>query len=65
MREPLLEASLQPRVCPCFVPFLPSACRSRSRVCTARSGLIRKYHLFVCRRCFRERAAQIGFLKLN
>lgn len=38
---------------------------SRSRVCTARVGLIRKYHLFVCRRCFRERANQIGFHKLN
>lgn len=28
-------------------------------------GLIRKYGLNVCRRCFRERAADIGFLKVR
>jgi len=35
----------------------------RSRVCGAHQGLIRKYGLMICRRCFRERAEQIGFLK--
>ena len=33
------------------------------RVCSARIGLIRKYHLFICRRCFREYATDIGFIK--
>ena len=28
------------------------------------TGLIRKYGLFMCRRCFRERAEQIGFVKV-
>ncbi|OMJ70485.1 hypothetical protein SteCoe_31530 [Stentor coeruleus] len=37
---------------------------SRScRVCNGRNGLIRKYDLMVCRRCFREQAEQIGFKK--
>jgi small subunit ribosomal protein S29e len=35
------------------------------RICTARIGLIRKYGLMVCRRCMREKAAEIGFKKLN
>jgi len=35
------------------------------RVCTATQGLIRKYELMICRRCFREQAAQIGFQKLR
>eukprot|EP00465_Bigelowiella_longifila_P010237 CAMPEP_0185260486 /NCGR_PEP_ID=MMETSP1359-20130426/9073_1 /TAXON_ID=552665 /ORGANISM="Bigelowiella longifila, Strain CCMP242" /LENGTH=63 /DNA_ID=CAMNT_0027846761 /DNA_START=276 /DNA_END=467 /DNA_ORIENTATION=+ len=39
---------------------------SRScRVCGARQGLIRKYGLDICRRCFRERAKDIGFKKYN
>eukprot|EP00512_Aurantiochytrium_limacinum_P005175 CAMPEP_0171498094 /NCGR_PEP_ID=MMETSP0958-20121227/7651_1 /TAXON_ID=87120 /ORGANISM="Aurantiochytrium limacinum, Strain ATCCMYA-1381" /LENGTH=54 /DNA_ID=CAMNT_0012032439 /DNA_START=282 /DNA_END=446 /DNA_ORIENTATION=+ len=33
------------------------------RVCASRSGLIRKYHLNMCRQCFRERATDIGFKK--
>eukprot|EP00053_Salpingoeca_punica_P027666 m.25445 g.25445 ORF g.25445 m.25445 type:complete len:57 (-) comp9756_c0_seq1:170-340(-) len=37
----------------------------RCRVCSNRHGLIRKYHLNVCRRCFRERAEEIGFEKLR
>lgn len=57
-----ISPCLQSLRCPCQAPCSPCP---RSRVCTARCGLIRKYHLFVCRRCFRERAAQIGFLKLN
>jgi len=39
---------------------------SRScRICAARQGLIRKYGLNVCRRCFRERAGDIGFKKVS
>ena len=35
----------------------------RSRVCNNRRGIIRKYGLDICRRCFREYAADIGFTK--
>lgn len=35
------------------------------RVCKTTRGLIRKYHLNMCRRCFRERATDIGFIKVN
>ncbi|GJQ08359.1 hypothetical protein GpartN1_g3296.t1 [Galdieria partita] len=35
------------------------------RVCSARSGLIRKYGLNLCRRCFREQAKYIGFEKFQ
>ncbi|DAZ94293.1 TPA: hypothetical protein N0F65_010890 [Lagenidium giganteum] len=34
------------------------------RVCHTTRGLIRKYSLNMCRRCFRERATQIGFVKV-
>lgn len=33
------------------------------RVCNSRRGLIRKYGLELCRRCFREYAGEIGFVK--
>ncbi len=33
------------------------------RVCNTTHGLIRKYQLMVCRRCFREHANLIGFHK--
>ncbi len=33
------------------------------RVCRNTHGLIRKYELNLCRRCFRENAAQLGFTK--
>ncbi|KAJ1510748.1 40S ribosomal protein S29, partial [Coelomomyces lativittatus] len=33
------------------------------RVCTHRAGLIRKYSMNICRQCFRERSADIGFKK--
>ena len=33
------------------------------RFCGTARGLIRSYRLFVCRRCFRETAEQIGFRK--
>ena len=35
------------------------------RVCTNSEGLIRKYNLMICRRCFREQAPQIGFNKFK
>lgn len=35
------------------------------RVCKTTRGLIRKYHLDMCRRCFRERATAIGFVKVR
>lgn len=35
-----------------------------SRVCTHQAGLIRKYGLNVCRQCFRQYAADIGFMKV-
>jgi hypothetical protein len=35
-----------------------------SRVCTHTAGLIRKYGLNICRQCFREKAADIGFVKV-
>ncbi|RLU14790.1 hypothetical protein DMN91_012677 [Ooceraea biroi] len=39
---------------------------SRScRACANRHGLIRKYGLNICRQCFREYAADIGFKKVN
>lgn len=33
------------------------------RVCNNTHGLIRKYDLYLCRRCFRENTAQLGFTK--
>ncbi|VDB94886.1 Bgt-3232 [Blumeria graminis f. sp. tritici] len=39
---------------------------SRScRVCTHKAGLIRKYGLDICRQCFREKASDIGFVKVT
>lgn len=35
-----------------------------SRVCTHKAGLIRKYGLNICRQCFREKATDIGFVKV-
>jgi len=35
----------------------------RCRVCGGARGLIRKYGLFLCRKCFRERAEQMKFRK--
>jgi hypothetical protein len=37
----------------------------RSRVCSNPHGLIRKYGLYICRQCFREKAADIGFIKVR
>ena len=37
----------------------------KCRVCGTTRGLIRKYNLMMCRRCFREKAVAIGFVKYN
>lgn len=39
-------------------------CRA-CRVCGSKIGLIRKYSLDICRRCFRENANAIGFHKVR
>eukprot|EP01134_Creolimax_fragrantissima_P008678 CFRG8674 len=33
------------------------------RVCDNKHGLIRKYHLNICRQCFRQYSSDIGFHK--
>jgi hypothetical protein len=35
-----------------------------SRLCSHQAGLIRKYGLDLCRQCFREKSAAIGFVKV-
>ncbi|OIO27928.1 30S ribosomal protein S14 [Candidatus Micrarchaeota archaeon CG_4_10_14_0_2_um_filter_60_11] len=35
------------------------------KLCGASRGLIRKYGLNICRKCFRERAKEIGFKKYS
>lgn len=35
------------------------------RACKNHRGFIRKYELMMCRRCFREYAEHIGFVKDN
>ncbi|HII39142.1 TPA: 30S ribosomal protein S14 [Candidatus Micrarchaeota archaeon] len=35
----------------------------KCRFCGTARGLISKYGLYTCRRCFRERAEKIGFKK--
>ena len=65
MRTPTLPA---PRVSPPLSSshFSPLCCpllSVRSRVCQNRRGLIRKYGIDMCRRCFREYATDIGFVK--
>ena len=37
----------------------------RCRVCSNQQAIIRKYDLMVCRQCFRQYAAQIGFRKFR
>jgi ribosomal protein S14 len=36
-----------------------------SRLCAHQAGLIRKYRLDLCRQCFRDKAAAIGFVKVR
>lgn len=35
------------------------------RICGTTRGVIRKYGLMICRRCFREKASDIGFTKFK
>ncbi|AJF60356.1 MAG: 30S ribosomal protein S14 [Candidatus Diapherotrites archaeon] len=37
----------------------------KCKKCGNNKGLIRKYNLYLCRRCFREEAALIGFKKYS
>lgn len=37
--------------------------RRKCIFCGRPEGLIRKYNLYICRQCFRERAEQLGFRK--
>jgi len=40
--------------------------RSRKcRFCETQRGLIRKYNLYICRRCFKDCAEKLGFKKLD
>ena len=40
--------------------------RSRKcRFCGTQRGLIRKYNLYICRRCFKDYAEKLGFKKLD
>jgi len=39
--------------------------QSCSRLCAHQAGLIRKYGLDLCRQCFREKSAAIGFTKVR
>ena len=47
-----------------FAVVASAICRC-SRVCNNTHGLIRKYGLMICRRCFREYANDIGFKKVH
>ncbi|MCS7122485.1 MAG: 30S ribosomal protein S14 [Candidatus Micrarchaeota archaeon] len=37
----------------------------KCKMCGTTKGLIRKYGLYMCRRCFREYAEQLGFKKYH
>jgi len=39
--------------------------KRRCRVCKTRQAVIRKYNLYVCRRCFKEIAEKLGFRKFD
>jgi len=38
---------------------------TKCTVCKSTRGVIRKYHMQICRRCFKERARKMGFEKYN
>ena len=54
-----LGADLVRRACVCACAFVCS------RVCSSQTGIIRKYHIFMCRQCFRDQAELIGFRKVR
>jgi len=35
------------------------------KMCGTHRALIRKYNLYICRRCFKENAKDLGFKKLD
>jgi len=37
----------------------------KCRFCETKNGLIRKYNLYICRRCFKDYAEKLGFKKLD
>jgi len=40
--------------------------RSRKcKFCGSQRGLIRKYNLYICRRCFNDNAEELGFKKYD
>ncbi|MBU1197493.1 30S ribosomal protein S14 [Candidatus Micrarchaeota archaeon] len=39
--------------------------RRKCKFCGNVSGLIRKYNLYVCRKCFRDKAVEFGFKKFG
>jgi len=39
--------------------------KRRCRICGTRQAVIRKYNLYVCRRCFKEIAGKLGFKKFD
>lgn len=42
-----------------------AGCGACSRVCSSQTGIVRKYHIFMCRQCFRDQAELIGFRKVR
>jgi small subunit ribosomal protein S14 len=34
-------------------------------ICGRKQGLVRRHNIMLCRQCFRENAAKIGFKKMN
>jgi Ribosomal protein S14p/S29e. len=39
--------------------------QGNAKICGTSRGLIRMYDLYVCRRCFREHARELGFEKYS
>ncbi|NYT04976.1 MAG: 30S ribosomal protein S14 [Methanomicrobiales archaeon] len=35
------------------------------QMCGRKQGLVRRYNIYLCRQCFREWAARIGFKKMD
>lgn len=35
------------------------------KICSVRKGMIRKYNLWICRRCFKDNAQRLGFEKYS
>jgi small subunit ribosomal protein S14 len=38
---------------------------NKCQMCGRKQGLVRRYNIMLCRQCFREYAAKIGFKKMN